>query len=214
MAEQQGCRRQGQSLSLFFKLDLEPPFDLRFLFETTYLQERQRMERVAAGLEFEFPSRGGRGRGRGRGDRGGRGSDRGRGSRGGSTFGRGRAREDEGEGERQAKRAKTQEDDSSSSALSDGSDHEDGPPIASTSKLPTPSVSEYVPTKSVGLQVHASRLAQSDETFDETPSSTKRIQVVCKHWRKGSCALEKECPYLHEVSRSCRSLSLSLRRVY
>jgi hypothetical protein len=155
------------------------------------------MERVAAGLESEFPTRGGRGRGRGRGERGGRGSDRGRGGRGGSSFGRGRERDDDMDNERESKRAKQE---SSSSEL-DEDDDDDGPPIASTSKLPVPTV-EFIATKSVGLQIHASRLAQTngEEIAEPETSSIKSIQVVCKHWRKGNCGLGKDCPFLHEVS--------------
>ena len=40
---------------------------------------------------------------------------------------------------------------------------------------------------------------------DSAQPPTKRFQVVCRHWRKGNCALgDVECPYLHSV----RSLSL------
>lgn len=35
----------------------------------------------------------------------------------------------------------------------------------------------------------------------------KRFQVVCRHWRRGNCALgDADCPYLHHVSsRQCLS---------
>lgn len=148
--------------------------------------------------------RGGRGRARGRGERGGRGRA---GRPVGLAHNLGRPRDDDDDdGERPAKRVQKVEDISSSGQESDS---DDGPPLASTSKLIV--VDDFVATKSVGLQIHPSRLATAtrEAVGEGDLSSTQTVQVVCRHWRKGNCATGKECPFLHEVNCS-RPLSSHL----
>ncbi|GAA5981164.1 hypothetical protein JCM10908_004004 [Rhodotorula pacifica] len=42
--------------------------------------------------------------------------------------------------------------------------------------------------------------AGEDGGADPETAAQKRFQVVCRHWRKGNCALgEVECPYLHHL---------------
>ena len=115
--------------------------------------------------------------------------------------GNGRSR-DEQLDEPQAKRSKLDDAESDSSSDSDDSD-DDAPPIASSSKLPAPSLDELQDPAFVKPSIHPSRLAQDEEEDDETDlldlPKPKKIDSVCRNWRKGDCSLGSECQYLHTV---------------
>ncbi|GAA5892104.1 hypothetical protein JCM6882_005696 [Rhodosporidiobolus microsporus] len=193
-------------------------------------KEKAREQRVAAGLEAPPRERGGRGRGRGRGqaDFGGRGRGQGR---GGARGGYGGARDPrvggEEEGERAAKRFKgengegekvrkaegevsssddSDSDDSSSGSNSssdsdsddsDDGDSDDGPPEEeSTAKAGADAEGE-------GERDGAEGGGAKDEGGGKPK---KQFQVVCRHWRKGQCALgDEKCPYLHEIPANAPS---------
>lgn len=87
-------------------------------------------------------------------------------------------------------------EDEATTSGSSSDDSDDEAPVASTSKATEP----FVPTKSVGLVIHPSRMALGDAAESETKVGEKEFNVVCKHWRKGKCGLGSECPFLHEVS--------------
>lgn len=97
--------------------------------------------------------------------------------------------------------ASSSNSDASSSSESDSEDDDsDAPPVASSSKLPVLPFDDDPPSR--GPSIHPSR-AEAANTEDEeshTSAPKKEYQVVCKQWRKGSCALGIECPYLHFVS--------------
>lgn len=111
----------------------------------------------------------------------------------------GRQREGEDLELREPKRVKAQstaQDDSDSISSDSDSSDDDGPPVATTSKLPSPPLVEKFSTPSI----HPSRVAAQEDTIVATDAEKAgSIQVVCRHWRKGNCSLAAECPYLHSV---------------
>lgn len=104
-------------------------------------------------------------------------------------------------------------------ASADEDEDEDGAPEeasakpdAAMSRVSPESADQAPPTASVSDQLarQPDGAAASDVPVPAEASSTgeqqKRFQVVCRHWRRGNCALgDAECPYLHHVN-----LSLSL----
>lgn len=190
-------------------------------------KEKARDARVKAGLE-EAPrvrggaQRGGRGRGRGGAfDSSTRGSGRG-------GYGGVRQRTDErGEGENgeepAQKKLKTNDgsssassSDSSSSSDSDddsGNDSDEGPEAISTvSKEALKALlgdeaaeeeddDEQDEGEDGPVEESSSKPAVDSTDLATTESTTKKaFQVVCRHWRKGNCALgDAACPYLHTV---------------
>ncbi|GAA6013312.1 hypothetical protein JCM11491_006350 [Sporobolomyces phaffii] len=174
-------------------------------------KEKARAERIKAGLEEAPRERGSGARGRGRG--------RGRGGGYGAGSGPGREREAD---EPARKKLKTEQgpsrssspsgSSSSSSSSSSGSDGEedsddevskealkallgkeaeddeddegsdaDDGPVEEASSRPPGATAEEPPS-------------------DPTSATKKQFQVVCRHWRKGQCALgDTACPYLHTI---------------
>ena len=116
--------------------------------------------------------------------------------------GNGRYREEQPTEEPASKRTKLNEDASDSSSDSDDSE-DDGPPIASSSKLPVPSLEEMQDPAFAKPSIHPSRLAQDggeDEAMDSLDlPKPKKIDSVCRNWRNGDCDLGAECIYLHTV---------------
>ncbi|KAL8279144.1 hypothetical protein RQP46_008400 [Phenoliferia psychrophenolica] len=90
---------------------------------------------------------------------------------------------------------------------------DDGPPIASSSKIPVEGLFDapgadaaaVSRTPDVGGRptIHPSRLqaARTEEEAEESKASSavKEFQVVCKQWRKGNCAQGDNCQYLHSL---------------
>ncbi|GAA5861413.1 hypothetical protein JCM3774_000241 [Rhodotorula dairenensis] len=78
----------------------------------------------------------------------------------------------------------------------------DGEAITTSTDRP-PRLGEDAPPRPTGLiddvEAHGPALATSAAGEGAGgPSAQKRFQVVCRHWRKGNCALgDDECPYLH-----------------
>ncbi|GAA5828197.1 hypothetical protein JCM11251_002631 [Rhodosporidiobolus azoricus] len=172
----------------------------------------------------------GRGRGRGQGDFGaGRGGGRGQG-RGGARGGYGGARDAgyasregaEEEGARAAKRFKVNGEDgkakgemksldglSSDSSSSDSSsdsdsdddddDSDDGPPEEETTAKAESETGDGEGEDGPQLEVVKDAGGEAGaEDLVEKPK--KQFQVVCRHWRKGTCQLgDSKCPYLHEI---------------
>ncbi|PRQ76974.1 hypothetical protein AAT19DRAFT_12392 [Rhodotorula toruloides] len=191
-------------------------------------KEKARAERIAAGLEAPPRERGGRGRGRGRGLADVRGRGRGRGGRGGFVDGREGAEAPQDEeakaNEPARKRVKLEEEGETAEVKpsaqkavhespsvtddsdgSDSDDEDDGPPEEATTKVEAMDAEmdddEAVDeggagTEQVGEEENVD--APAEDAGAEAPK--KRFQVVCRHWRKGNCALgDDACPYLHEV---------------
>ncbi|GAA5861362.1 hypothetical protein JCM1840_005344 [Sporobolomyces johnsonii] len=176
-------------------------------------KEKQRAERVAAGLEAPPRDRSSRGRGRG-GARGDYGSARGRGrGRGGAWAGRGDAAAPGETDEREAKRVKldaSDSDSSSSSSTSSGSDSEededDGPPEIASSKEALAALlgdAAGAELEAEGDEDETATVASEEQSVkaeEEREAAKKQFQVVCRHWRKGNCALgDDKCPYLHSL---------------
>lgn len=113
---------------------------------------------------------------------------------------------------------------SSDSDSEDSSDEDEGPPEAGSSKVPVAGMFDVVTPQAdgikleegtaemgMGARLHPSRLLVS--TIDESEGaraeegvlgqkiqeSEKKFQVVCKWWRKGTCASGEDCVYLHSV---------------
>ncbi|GEM06109.1 zinc finger, CCCH-type protein [Rhodotorula toruloides] len=89
------------------------------------------------------------------------------------------------------------------SDLSD-SDEDDGPPEESTTMVEVMDAQMDDDLTTAGD--HAGAREAEEEAVDAlaedaaAEASKKRFQVVCRHWRKGNCALgDDACPYLHEI---------------
>ncbi|GAA5950329.1 hypothetical protein JCM3765_004508 [Sporobolomyces pararoseus] len=191
-------------------------------------KEKAREERIKAGLE-EAPRVRGAGRGRGRGRCGmmessGRGGGRGGYSSGSQVRGReSETKTDEAE-EPAKKKLKTGQDHSGSSSSSSDSSSDSGSDLDSDAEddgpETIPAVSKEALKALLGdeaeedddndedadddepVEEQSSKPAEGDliPAPDSAPPSTKRFQVVCRHWRKGNCALgDAECPYLHSI---------------
>ncbi|KAJ8297139.1 Nuclear fragile X mental retardation-interacting protein 1 [Rhodotorula toruloides] len=181
-------------------------------------KEKARAERIAAGLEAPPRERGGRGRGRGRGQAEPRGRGRGRGGRGGFVGGRegGEAQQDEEDkaDEPARKRVKLEMEEETAEVktsvqtdVSDGSDsddEDDGPPEEATTKIEAMDAEmhdeEVVKERGAGAeQVGEEEFVDTSAEGAAAEAPKNRFQVVCRHWRKGNCALGDDCPYLHEI---------------
>ncbi|GAA5898973.1 zinc finger CCCH domain-containing nuclear FMR1 interacting 1 family protein [Sporobolomyces salmoneus] len=187
-------------------------------------KEKARDERIKAGLEEAPRERGaGRGRGRGRGGAmdsyGSRG--RGRGGYGSNPQVRGREPDDRVE-EPARKKLKTQDGVESSSGSSSGSDsdsdsddsdEDEGPESISTvSKEALKALlgdeaegddDDDVDGEDDAVEEQSSKPPTNGDPASSAQNSTstqKQFQVVCRHWRKGNCALgDAACPYLHTI---------------
>ncbi|BGP28575.1 hypothetical protein JCM10296v2_000311 [Rhodotorula toruloides] len=181
-------------------------------------KEKARAERIAAGLEAPPRERGSRGRGRGRGQADLRGRGRGRGGRGGFVGGREGGEAQQGEADKAdepaRKRVKMGNEGETADAKTavqtedpdeaDSDDSDDGPPEQATTQVEAMDAEmdddETVEEEGTGAeQAGEEELVQTltEDAASEAPR--KRFQVVCRHWRKGSCALGDDCPYLHEI---------------
>ncbi|GAA5856213.1 hypothetical protein JCM8547_000822 [Rhodosporidiobolus lusitaniae] len=167
-------------------------------------KETARAARVAAGLEAPPRERGGRGRGRGRG-----GAAGGRGGYGagvreeyaptaereepavkrlkaedGAAVGKKVGVEDEASGsssdsDSSSSSGSSLEDEADALSQEDEEDEDDGPPEEASTKV---------------------EKGEAAEGEEEKKEPEKRFQVVCRHWRKGTCQLgDEKCPYLHHV---------------
>ncbi|GAA6022032.1 hypothetical protein JCM8202_004384 [Rhodotorula sphaerocarpa] len=184
-------------------------------------KEKARAQRVAAGLEAPPRERGARGRGRGRGgshaDFGapGRGHVRGRDVQadGGAEQGQ--------DGEEPAAKKLKNEVGSTDAAVVAAQAETEGAASSSESDEEGDDAPEEVgtrfPTKPVEQDVSAAEPSALDgataERLDPSTSAPaagnaegstepqKRFQVVCRHWRRGNCALgDADCPYLHHLT--------------
>ncbi|GAA6059382.1 hypothetical protein JCM10212_003280 [Sporobolomyces blumeae] len=198
-------------------------------------KERQREERVKAGLEAPPRERNaGRGRGRGgRGDFGGDHGGRGGGARGlgrGAMGGHGGEGRDNGskramgdearmEGPEQKKAkvdategpAKVDADESGDSTSSDSSElsssdsESDDASVAGPEDVDDDAAEDGDEGDSDGEPVEEMSTKRNAElpnggNDSVTASPTKQFQVVCRQWRKGTCALgDAQCPYLHTI---------------
>jgi len=184
-------------------------------------KEKAREERVKAGLEAPPRERGARG-GRGRGGMDARGRGRGRGAYGGENRGTIRERDDSIKVEEPVKKKVKVEDQGegsdSGSSSDEGSDEEGGPESIATSKEALKALlgddasdddDDEDEEGDEGVEEVSSKPTAATETTESEPTSHKQYQVVCRHWRKGHCALgDAECPYLHTV-RSVLALTLT-----
>jgi len=179
-------------------------------------KEKAREERVKAGLEAPPRERGARG-GRGRGGMDARGRGRGRGAYGGENRGMTREREEPSKVDEPPKKKvkldEGEEGSESGSSSEEDSGEEGGPESIATSKEALKALlgddasdDDDEEANEDVEEVSSKPSGSAAETTESEPTSHKQFQVVCRHWRKGHCALgDAECPYIHTV-RSALSL--------
>lgn len=117
------------------------------------------------------------------------------------------------DGDSSSDSSSTSDGDSDSDSSSEEDSEDGGPPEAVSAKVEVPSMFEVDggggkdeeggPAPAGKPTIHPSRLRPEgqDHAMDDEDKAgeTKKIQVVCKHWRAGECGLGDSCPYLHSV---------------